>query len=352
MISRFCNQWKEILAACSAAAVLFAAAPATAATYTLKGATAINDTIALGRVGQYFKEIVEQKSNGEVQVRWFGNGQLGGEVALLNQLNDGVLQFATLSSAISSSLNPKLDVLFLPYFLPDPWVTFEKKFASSAASKELLGALSKQGIEGQAFIPYGVDALAYKGTPVRTPEEARGKKLRSGESVNVRTTLESMGFNAVPLPWTETYQSIQTKVVEGLSTPPMMVKQARFHEVIDNMTISDHLFGTHVFWLREDAIAKMPEPLKAIVRASAKEASERATKELKVMEASIIAELEKGGIKVWRLTDAERARFVKATVPVVRNFEQRVEKSSGDGKAFMRRMYEATGQNYDKVVGQ
>ena len=352
MISRYCKKWNGILAACSAAAVLLVAAPATAATYTLKGATGTNDTTALGKVGQYFKEIVEQKSKGEVEVRWFGNGQLGGEAALLNQLNDGVLQFATLSTAVSSSLNPKLDVLYLPYFMPDPWVTFEKKFASSAASKELLGALSKQGIEGQAFIPYGVDALAYKGTPVRTPEEAKGKKLRSAESVNIRTTLESMGFNAVPLPWTEAYQSIQTKVVDGLSTPPMLVKQARFNEVIDNLTISGHLFGVHVFWLREDAIAKMPEPLKAIVRASAREASERAAKELNAMEGSIITELEKGGIKVWRLTDAQRTRFVKATVPVIRNFEQRVEKSSGDGKAFMRRMYEATGQNYDQVVGQ
>lgn len=345
------SKWTRVMAACSAA-LLLGAAPAYAATYTLKGASGTNDTTALGRVGQYFKEIVEKKSNGEVQVRWFSNGQLGSEAALLNQLNDGVLQFATLSAAVSSSLNAKLDVMYLPYFLPDAWNTFEQKFASSPAATELLGSLSKQRIQGLAFIPYGVDALAYKGSPVRSPEEAKGKKLRSAESVNVRTTLETMGFNAVPLPWTETYQSIQTKVVDGLSTPPMLVKQARFHEVVDNLTLSGHLFGVHIFWIREDALGKMPENLKAVVRAAAKEASERAAKELNAMEAEIIADLEKGGIKVWRLSDAEKQRFLKATVPVVRNFEQRVEKSFGDGKGFMRRMYQATGQDYDKVVGQ
>jgi C4-dicarboxylate-binding protein DctP len=332
--------------------VLLAAGSASASTFTLRGASGTSDTTALGKVGEYFKEIVERKSNGAVQVRWFGNGQLGGEAALLNQLNDGVLQFATLSSAVSSSLNPKLDVLFLPYFLPDAWVTFEKRFAGSAAAKELLDSLSKRGIEGQAFIPYGVDALAYRGAPVRSPEEAKGKKMRSAESVNIRTTLEGMGFNAVPLPWTEAYQSIQTRVVDGLSTPPLLVKQARFSEVVDNITLSGHFFGVHVFWIREDVLAKMPENLRAIVRASAREASERAAKELNTVEANIIADLEKGGIKVWRLTDAQRDRFVKATMPVVRNFEQRIDKSSGDGRAFMRRMYEATGQNYDNLVGQ
>lgn len=352
MIERLRIKLGVILVAGTAAALLLTTGLAQAQTYTLKGATGTNDTTALGQVGLYFKEIVEKKSNGQVQVRWFGNGQLGGEAALLSQLNDGVLQFATLSSAVSSSLNPKLDVLFLPYFLPDTWNTFEQKFDKSPAATELLTALSKQGIQGQAFIPYGVDALAYKGSPVRTPEEAKGKKLRSAESVNIRTTLEGMGFNAVPLPWTDTYQSIQTNVVEGLSTPPMMVKLARFNEVVENLTLSGHLFGVHVFWLREDAIAKMPDNLKAIVRSSAKEASERAAKELNKAESIYIADLEKGGIKIWRLTDAQRNRFIQATAPVVKNFEQRIEKSSGDGKAFMRRMYEATGQNYDKLTGQ
>ena len=57
-------------------------------------------------------------------------------------------------------------------------------------------------------------------------------------------------------------------------------------------------------------------------------------------------------MKIWRLSEAEKARFMRATLPVVRNFEQRIEKSSGDGRAFMRKMYQATGQNYDKIVGQ
>ncbi len=352
MVNRFRRAVSMAVAISAATLMSVAAGSVGAAQFTLKGATGTNDTTPLGKVGDYFKEIVEKKSNGQIEVKWYGNGQLGGEAALLNQLSDGVLQFATLSTAVSSSLNPKLDALYLPYVMPDGWETFEKKFSTSPFAAELLGALSRQGIQGMAFIPYGIDALAYKGSPVKSPEDAKGKKLRSAESVNIRTTLETMGFNAVPLPWTETYQSIQTKVVDGLSTPPMMIKLARFHEVVDNITLSGHLFGVHVFWLREDAIAKMPEDMKVMVRASAREASERAWKELRTMEGAIVGEVEKMGVKVWRLNDAEKARFIKATVPVVRNFEQRIDKSSGDGKAFMRRLYEATGQNYDKVVAQ
>lgn len=340
------------LLAIAVAVIALTGGAADAATYTLRGGTVATDSTPLGRVGAYFKEIVEKKSKGQIEVKWHPNAQLGGEVAILNQMNDGVIQFATLSTAISSSLNPKLDVMYLPYFLPNAWETYENRFRGSPAESELLGGLSKVGITGLGLIPYGVDALAYKGAPIRTLEEAKGRKLRAAESVNIRTTLESMGLNAVPLPWNEVYPSIQTKVVEGLTTPPFMVKGARLNEVVDNMTLADHLFGVYVFWLREDALAKLPNEMKTLVREAAKEAVERGWRELRALELTSTAELEKVGVKVWRLSDAEKARFMKATLPVVRNFEQRIEKSSGDGRAFMRKMYQATGQDYDKIVGQ
>lgn len=351
MITKLARTLKPV-AALAAAALLAYSGAALSAEFTLRGGTATNDTTPLGRVGQYFKEAVEKGSSGRIEVRWHGNGQLGGEAAILNQLNDGVVQFATLSTAVSSSLNPRLDVMYLPYFFPEGWDTYEKRFRGTPAETELLGSLKHVGIGGYGMIPYGIDALAYKGAPIRTLEDIKGRKLRSAESVNVRTTLESIGFNAVPLPWTEVYPSIQTKVVEGLSTPPFMVKLARFHEVVDNMTLAGHLFGVHVFWVREDAISKLPDDLKTVVRNAAKAASEKGWRELYALEGQSTADVEKMGIKVWRLSDAEKARFIKATVPVVRNFEQRIDKGAGDGRAFMRRMYQATGQDYDKVVGQ
>lgn len=324
---------------------------AQAADFVLKGATGTGDTTALGKAGLYFKEIVEEKSDGKVEVTWYPNGQLGGEVALLNQLNDGILQFATLSTAVSSSLNPKLDVMYLPYFLPQAWDSFEQ-FAASEAATELLGTLSAHGIVGVGLIPYGVDSLAYNGSPVRSPTDASGIKLRSAESVNVRMTLEAMGFNAVPLPWTEAYQSIQTKVVDGLSTPPALVKQARFHEVVNNLVISGHLFGQHVFWIRQDALAGMPEDLQEVVRAAAKEASDRAWNELREAEEVTIGELDDLGLTVTRLSDEEREVFKKATVPVIRAFEMRIDDVSSDGREFMRRIYSATGQDYDALVAE
>lgn len=337
-------------AAALAALTMFSGA-AFAADYVLKGGTGTGDSTALGRAGDYFKEIIEERSGGRIGVTWYPNGQLGGEVALLNQLNDGILQFATLSTAVSSSLNPKLDVMYLPYFLPKAWDSFYA-FAKSDAAPELLGLLEKNGITGLAFIPYGADALAYNGPVVRKPADAAGIKLRSAESVNVRLTLNALGFNAVPLAWTETYQSIQTKVVDGLSTPPTMILQARFHEVIKNAVITEHLFGQHVFWISSDVLKGMPEDLQKMVREAAAEASDRAAKELREGEAAAIADLESKGVVITRVSDEEIAAFRAATTPVVRDFEKRINDQTGDGREFMSRIYGAIGQNYEEIVGK
>lgn len=331
--------------------VILSAGTAYSADFVLKGASGTGDTTALGRAGLYFKEIVEEKSDGRIGVTWYPNGQLGGEMALLNQLNDGIIQFATLSTAVSSSLNMKLDVMYLPYFLPEAWGSF-KAFSESEAASEMLSVLEPNGILGLGFIPYGADALAYNGPVVRKPADAAGIKLRSAESVNVRLTLDSLGFNSVPLPWTETYQSIQTQVVDGLSTPPALVYQSRFHEVVDNVVVSEHLFGQHVFWIRDDALKAMPDELQAIVRESAHAATVRAWEELEAGEEEALSDLEAHGLTVTRLTEEERAAFRKATVPVVRDFEKRLDDRLGDGRAFMTRIYNAVGQDYEALIAE
>src|SRR5690606_15843708 len=135
-------------------------------------------------------------------------------------------------------------------------------------------------------------------------------------------------------------------------TPPALVYQSRFHEVVDNVVVSEHLFGQHVFWIRDDALKAMPDELQAIVRESAHEATVRAWEELEAGEEEALSELEAHGLTVTRLTEEERAAFRKATVPVVRDFEKRLDDRLGDGRAFMTRIYNAVGQDYEALIAE
>ena len=318
-------------------------------TFEFKGASGTVPSHPLGKAGGYFKEIVEAKSQGRIKIKWYVGGALGGEQSILNQLKDGVVQFATLSNAITGTLNPKMMTMYTPYLILD-WNNFNNVFLKSEGAKALLDGLQKFGIQGVDWIPYGFNALAYRGKPIKKLEDCKGRKIRAAQAYTIKGTLEALGFNAPPIPFNEVYQSMQQKVVDGLTTPPGIVKLGRFDEIIDNMTMSYHLFGTHVFWVKQSALDSLPDDLKQIFVDSIHEACLKEQQEIKGLDDKSVEQMRQKGIKIWTLDAEEKARWVKATRKVLVVHEKRIDKFSGDGKVFLRQLYKSMGRDYDKEI--
>jgi C4-dicarboxylate-binding protein DctP len=319
--------------------------------YVFKGATATLTTWPLGWGGKYFKEQIEKMTD-KIEVQWFPGGQLGGEVQLMNQLQTGVIQFATLSCAIMGNMNPKIMTMYTPYLIQS-WDVFFNKWINSEGAKLIQNSLKKQGLIGMGWIPYGFNALCYTDPPIRTLEEAKGRKFRSAEAYTIKGTLEALGINAVPLPYTEVYQALQQKMVDGLTTPPASMLLGRFDEVCKNITLSNHLFGTHIFWVQEKAFNRLPSDLKDKFHKAVEAALSRAQKEQVTFDDDAVKKMQAKGIKAWQLSKSEHARWVKTTMRVLIEHEKRIDKASKDGRQFLRTVYKSLGRDYDKeVLGQ
>jgi len=333
-----------------ASMILFTVSVAGAAeTYDLRGATAGNINHPYAKAGENFAKIVEAKSGGKVKAKWFHSGQVGGEQDILSQLKGDTLQFATVSNALAGTLNPKPMTMYTPYLIKD-WDTLYNKWIGSEGAKLILESLQSQGIIGVGWVPYGFNVLGYVDPPIKTLEDCKGRKIRAAQSYTIKGTLEALGCNAPPIPWPEVFQAIQTRVVEGCTTPAGMLSAGRFNEVINNITISDHLFGTHVFWFRVKTLQKMSGDLQKIVLASVQEACHLQQKEMQDYDKKGVEELKSKGVKVWVIDPQEKARWVSATRKVVIEHEKKVDEKSHDGRAFMRTVYKSLGRDYDKEI--
>lgn len=319
-----------------------------AETFEFKGGSGTVPAHPLAKAGGYFKEIVEARSQGRIKIRWYVGGALGGELAILNQLKDGVIHFATLSNAITGSLNPKMQTMYTPYLILD-WDGFFA-FTQTEGANLLLDGLKNFGIQGYDWVPYGFNALAYRDPPIKKLEDCKGRKLRAAEAYTIKGTLEALGANAPPIPWNEVYQSIQQRVVEGLTTPPAIIRLGRLDEIIQNVTLADHLFGTHIFWVKDDALEELPGDLRKIFIDAIHEACLKEQKEMRGLDAKSLEEMREKGIKIWTLSPQEKARWIKATRKVLIDHEKRIDDFSGDGRDFLRIIYKSLGRNYDEEI--
>ena len=320
-----------------------------AETYELKGGTATNIEHPRAKAGLNFIKLVEAKSAGKIKGKWYPNAQLGGEESLLSQLNNNTIQFMTVSCALAGTLNPKVMTMYTPYLILD-WDILFNKWIGSEGADLVLNSLRSQGIIGLGWVPYGFNVLAYRDPPIRTLEDMKGRKIRSAAAYTIKGTIEALGANATPIPWPEVFMAIQQRTVEGLTGPTGTLVESRLYEVINNITEAQHLFGTHVFWFREETLRKMPADLQKIVIDSAREACHQQQGEMKGYDENATEVLKSKGVKVWKLDPQERTRWIAATRKVVIEHEKKIDEKSHDGRAFMRTVYKSLGRDYDKEI--
>lgn len=78
---------------------------------------------------------------------------------------------------------------------------------------------------------------------IKVPADMKGLKIRVPNSQLYMLTLEAMGANPTPLPFTEVYSGIQQKVVDGLEGSLMSIYGTKIYEVRKQISLTNHLLG-------------------------------------------------------------------------------------------------------------
>lgn len=77
--------------------------------------------------------------------------------------------------------------------------------------------------------------------PITTPEDLKGVNLRMPNTESWLFLGKALGANPTPLSFSELYLSLQTGVVDGQDNPLPTVYNAKFYEVQNSITLTDHL---------------------------------------------------------------------------------------------------------------
>ena len=111
---------KSLLAAVVTLALLTCPFPARAYEKTILK-VGMGDPIdsEMGAIGTRFKEVVEARSEGKVEVQLFPSGQLGDETEMIQNVRAGNLDIAVVGIANTVPFVKKLGILTMPYLFDD-----------------------------------------------------------------------------------------------------------------------------------------------------------------------------------------------------------------------------------------
>lgn len=277
-----------------------------------------------------FKSEIEANSNGRIEVNLYPNGVLGKERETMTQVKVGIIQTYISSTGGMSTFYPLIDVTNLPFAFSDYNVGYEvydgefgQDFAADIEKKTGFKVLGF-GESGGFF------AITNSKRPIKTPADMNGLKIRTMTVPLHQQIIKSLGGSATPIAWSEVYTSLQTGVVDGQMNPISIINMAKFYEVQDYITLTNHLYAPYVWVMNSRFFNNLNASDKAIVENAARTAILAGRGLSRIIDAS-----EKGlpvlqeKMNVYVPTAREMKQFRDLTIPAAREFMEDKYKSEG-----------------------
>ncbi len=232
-------------------------------------------TTALHVFAHTFKELAEQATGGAVTVRVFPSGTLGQEREVVQQLQEGLVDFMVSGTAIWGSVAPKLQVFDFPFMWRD-WAHVHGIVdgpVGREAADYLEGAVRMRPFAwGDSF---GFRQVITRSRDVTETSQLAGLKIRTIQSPIYVKAVELMGASPTPMAFGEVYTSLQTGVIDGYEHDASTTLQQRFYEIARFMARTRHIAGVLGLWASAVTLARLPSGLRATLEGAALEAAKR-----------------------------------------------------------------------------
>lgn len=302
---------KHIISTLALAAAAMTGGQALAQDVTIKVGTVVSGDHPENVGAREFERLVEERSNGEIDVRVFTDAQLGNQREMVEQLRSGTLEVTWVTTGFFGSWEPVLGTLEIGYIFDDREHAF-RAFEGPLGDK-VAELVEPQDVELLGFYEAGMRHLTNSQRAVNGPDDIKGLKIRTPRATYHLRTLELMGANATPMAFNELYTAMEQGVVDGQENPLSNIYNAAFYEVNDHLALTGHLHLTHMVLYSADLWKGLSEEHQAIVRQAVLDSAEVQRAKVAEDDAGLLSELEERGMQVTR---PDRKALAAAVAPL------------------------------------
>ena len=304
-----------------------------AGTLKMKAAHYFDDNHAWDKGYQKFRDIIRAKSGGTLDLEIYNRGVLGSEKDYIQNMMQGALDLSTVSTASAGGFARELTFLDLMFI----WRDYDhwQKALDGEIGRRIADVIEKG--TAKAGNP-GLKILGYMGGSPRhvisrkagytTLAEMAGFRIRVQDSPVQVEMWKLLGTIPAVVPYQETYNAMQTGVVDGMENELSTAYQMKFHEVGPYISRTSHIITVRPMFMSGQTWKKLTPDQQKIVLEAAKEgvAVQRSTESRQNDESEEL--MKKVGTKFYDFK--ERAKMGEILLPV----RQRVAKEVGISDIF------------------
>jgi tripartite ATP-independent transporter DctP family solute receptor len=264
-----------------------------------------------------FKELVEQRSNGEMAVQVHVGGAMGGEREVFEAMSSGGLEMGAMGSGDVAIFYPKWMVYEVPYALRDAdhfW-----KFWNGPLGKEVNDMILKErGVQTVGIVYRGARWVTAN-RPVKTPADLKGVKLRLPEIKSWVEIWKSVGAMPVVVSFPEVYMALKTGVAEAEENPLESIWSYKYYEAQKYLIGTRHVYAAAKYQVSKKWLETLTPDQQHLILTAWKDATDYANKLAVPFEKKLVGDLQAKGMTV---IEPDIAAFRTAVQPAMAELDK------------------------------
>lgn len=265
-----------------------------------------------------FAELVWERTEGRIKIKVFSGGEMGNENEIAEQVQYGGIDFARVSIMTLTDVNPKFNVLQLPYLYRDE--THMWKVLDGAIGDEFMNELKGSGVVALSWYDAGARHFYNTKRPIERVEDIRKMRIRVAKSDMMAAVVEALGAKAVPLAYSDVYAALETGYIDGAENNWPSYETMNHYEVAKYITLDAHSRIPELQLASQATWDRLSEKDREIIKQCGEESATYERQIFTKREQNVRDRLIKAGCIVTELSPAELVRFRSAVMTVYQTY--------------------------------
>lgn len=199
-----------------------------------------------------FEDYMESKLGNKYNIEVYPSELLGSQTDMVQLTQTGAINFCVASNSILETFSENYTLFNLPYLFASA-EAYHAAMDDSEIIGPIFGSTKQAGFEAVTWIDAGTRNFYTVSTPIHTPSDLKGLKIRVQQSPTNVEMMSLLGGSATPMGFGDVYTALQSKIIDGAENNEMALTSnghgdvCKYYSYNMHQMIPDILIGNCVF---------------------------------------------------------------------------------------------------------
>lgn len=252
--------------------------------------------------------VAEDVADAGIEIEVFPSSQLGADAQRFTSVMSGDIDMDLQGSSGLAATFAPIGVMDMAYVFNDVDHLF--RWFDSEDSSEMKAAFEEETGSKILGAWYFGNRTFSANSPIRSPEDLEGLRIRFPDSPVHLANAEAMGANAVAVAFEEIYLALQQGTVDGQENPVTTVEEQSFDEVQSHVSLNEHSVGSQLVVISNQAWERLSGEQQETLRTAVNDARAENLECAQQAEQEILDQWETAGTPEV-IEDVDREAFIQ-----------------------------------------